>query len=78
MADMSFHNFPSLNETESAKLTDMCQQNGWLRRGGYAWQDDPYLEEFPYSYIEASDARGRASPYGRTQNGRPMLSPASF
>lgn len=21
-----------------------CQENGWLRRGGHAWQDDPYLE----------------------------------
>lgn len=55
---MSFHDFPSLNEAESAKLTEVCQQNGWLRRGGYAWQDDPFLEEYPYSYIEASDIEG--------------------
>jgi hypothetical protein len=34
----------------SQQLEDMCQQNGWLKRGGYDWQDDPYLEEYPYSF----------------------------
>ena len=28
-------------------LVAKCQENGWLKRGGYAWQDDPYLEEYP-------------------------------
>lgn len=57
---MSFHDFPALSETESAKLTEMCQRNGWLRRGGYMWQDDPFLPEwdFPYNYIKASDVEG--------------------
>ena len=31
-----------------------CQENGWLRAGGYAWQDDPYLEDYPYDIREAS------------------------
>lgn len=35
-------------------LVAKCQENGWLRIGGYAWQDDPYLEEYPYSFSEAS------------------------
>ena len=36
-------------------LTEKCQENGWLRRGGYAWQDDPYLEEYPYSFVQTED-----------------------
>ena len=27
--------------------------NSWLRRGGYPWQDDPYLEEYPYEFAKA-------------------------
>lgn len=37
------------------ELTEKCQENGWLRRGGYAWQDDPYLEEYPYSFVQTDD-----------------------
>ena len=35
-------------------LAAKCQENGWLRAGGYAWQDDPYLEDYPYDIREAS------------------------
>lgn len=34
-------------------LVAKCQENGWLMRGGYAWQDDPYLEEYPYEFAKA-------------------------
>ena len=34
-------------------LVAKCQENGWLKRGGYAWQDDPYLEEYPYEFAKA-------------------------
>lgn len=40
----------SVQESLAAK----CQKNGWLRAGGYAWQDDPYLEDYPYDIREAS------------------------
>ena len=40
----------SIRESLAAK----CQENGWLRAGGYAWQDDPYLEDYPYDIREAS------------------------
>ena len=36
------------DERTKRELADKCQENGWLRRGGYPWQDDPYLEEYPY------------------------------
>ena len=36
-------------------LIEKCQQNGWLMRGGYDWQDDPYLEEYPYEFCVADD-----------------------
>lgn len=36
-------------------LVAKCQENGWLKRGGYAWQDDPFLEEYPYSFVAAKD-----------------------
>lgn len=40
--------------TIKGSLVEKCQENGWLRAGGYAWQDDPYLEEYPYDIREAS------------------------
>ena len=40
---------PVDEETASA-LTDKCQENGWLRIGGYDWQDDPFMEEYPYEF----------------------------
>ena len=36
-------------------LVEKCQENGWLKKGGYDWQDDPWLEEYPYEFVEAED-----------------------
>ncbi len=41
------------DERTKRELADKCQENGWLRRGGYPWQDDPYLEEYPYQFAMA-------------------------
>lgn len=43
----------NLNTKQQLELEEKCQKNGWLKRGGYIWQDDPYLEEYPYSFYEA-------------------------
>lgn len=43
-------NMHPLTEEEQKVLEAKCQENGWLKRGGYPWQDDPYLEEYPYSF----------------------------
>jgi hypothetical protein len=40
---------PVDDETASA-LTAKCQENGWLRIGGFDWQDDPFMEEYPYEF----------------------------
>lgn len=42
----------SADKATADELTAKCQENGWLRRGGYAWQDDPYLEEYPYEFAQ--------------------------
>lgn len=44
-----------VSEQTRQDLVAKCQENGWLKRGGYAWQDDPYLEEYPYSFVAAKD-----------------------
>ncbi len=41
-------------ETKSA-IYNKCQENGWLKKDGYAWQDDPDLEDYPYSLILIKD-----------------------
>lgn len=41
------------DEGTKRELADKCQENGWLRRGGYPWQDGPYLEEYPYEFAKA-------------------------
>lgn len=45
---------PVTGEAHEA-LVEKCQENGWLRRGGYDWQDDPWLEDYPYEFVEAED-----------------------
>lgn len=40
-----------VDDAEKDVLIAKCQENGWLRRGGYDWQDDPYMEEYPYSFV---------------------------
>ncbi|MFQ8867872.1 MAG: hypothetical protein ACLR67_06220 [Eggerthella lenta] len=59
-----------IDEATNGELIDKCRENGWLRRGGYPWQDDPYLEEYPYEFAKASNveelrgffAHGNAPP----------------
>ena len=49
-------------DSETAeKLERKCQENGWLMRGGYDWQDDPYLEEYPYEFCTAPNMEALAS-----------------
>ncbi|WP_258552734.1 hypothetical protein [Paraeggerthella sp.] len=60
MAYESGHYKPVDNET-AEKLEKKCQENGWLMRGGYDWQDDPYLEEYPYEFCTASDMESLTS-----------------
>lgn len=43
------------------ELERKCQENGWLKRGGYAWQDDPYLEDYPYAFVTAPDMNSLAA-----------------
>lgn len=42
--------FETLTGKEHELLERKCQENDWLMRGGVAWQDDPYLEEYPYAF----------------------------
>lgn len=43
-----------VGEEEVRSLVAKCQENGWLRYGGYAWQDDPWLEEYPYAFARTN------------------------
>lgn len=45
-------------------LVAKCQENGWLKRGGYDWQDDPWLEEYPYEFVEAEDVSALRGFFG--------------
>lgn len=44
------YNMVPVTAEEQESLEAICQENGWLKRGGYDWQDDPYLEEYPYEF----------------------------
>lgn len=44
------YNMAPVTAEEQESLEAICQKNGWLKRGGYPWQDDPYLEEHPYEF----------------------------
>lgn len=43
-------NMHPLTDEEQKVLEAKCQENGWLKRGGFDWQDDPYMEEYPYEF----------------------------
>lgn len=45
----------SVDAFTAKALADKCQENGWLHRGGYDWQDDPYLEDYPYAFSRIED-----------------------
>ncbi len=40
---------------ERESLIGKCQENGWLMRNGFAWQDDPFLEDYPYDFAATDD-----------------------
>lgn len=44
-----------VSQWEKESLTEKCQENGWLRRGGYDWQDDPWLEDYLYDFVRAKN-----------------------
>ena len=54
MEDLREKILPVSEEARGA-LVAKCQENGWLKLDGYAWQDDPYLEEYPYDFSEIPD-----------------------
>ena len=39
------------DERTKRELADKCQENGWLKVGGFDWQDDPFLEELSLIHI---------------------------
>lgn len=43
-------NMKPVSKEEQASLEAICQQNGYLMRAGFDWQEDPYLEECPYEF----------------------------
>ena len=46
----------NLSKPEHDALVNKGQSNGWLKRGGYDFEDDPYLEaDSPYSFVRAND-----------------------
>lgn len=40
--------FERITGREHEELVEKCQENGWLKVGGFDWQDDPFLEEYAY------------------------------
>ena len=46
-------NLTPATQEEHDSLVEKCQENGWLKRGGFDWQDDPWLEEYPYDFSRA-------------------------
>lgn len=56
-----------VDDTTMDSLIAKCQENEWVKRGGYAWQDDPYLEEYPYS-VSATESLDELREYFRHGN----------
>lgn len=53
-----FHDMLQQNRicgNERSRLVEKCRENGWLKVGGYDWQDDPFLEEYPYEFCRIDD-----------------------
>lgn len=44
-----------IDERTYGSLVEKCQENGWVMKDGYPWQDDPFLEEYPYEFSECAD-----------------------
>lgn len=55
MLKLGSRTYEEVDDAERARLKEKCQDNGWLQEGGYAWQDDPFLEDFPYSFVKTEN-----------------------
>ena len=64
MLKIGQYEYQEVTGAESAGLVEKCQENGWLREGGYAWQDDPFLEEYPYSFVRTDSIDGLRDYFG--------------
>lgn len=53
-------NLTPATQEEHDSLVEKCQKNGWLKRGGFDWQDDPWLEEYPYDFSRAPSIKDLA------------------
>ena len=54
-----------LDEETCGQLVSKCQENGWLKVVGYDWQDDPFLEEYPYEFTRIDDINALREHFGR-------------
>lgn len=57
--------FERITGREHEELVEKCQENGWLKVGGYDWQDDPFLEEYPYEFMRIDDIDALREHFGR-------------
>lgn len=56
--------FETMTGKEHELLEQKCQENGWLKRGGYDWQDDPFMEEYPYTFAKTESIDNLRSALG--------------
>ena len=54
-----------LDEEAREQLGSKCQENVWLNVGDYDWQDDPFLEEYPYEFMRIDDIDALREHFGR-------------
>lgn len=57
--------FERITGREHDGLVEKCQENGWLKVGGFDWQDDPFLEEYPYEFSRTESVTGSARRWAR-------------
>ncbi len=57
--------FAPITGEEHELLVAKCQENGWLKRGGYDWQDDPFMEEYPYEFSKAESIEDLRNAFAR-------------
>ena len=61
-----------LDEETREQLVSKCQENGWLRVGGYDWQDDPFLKHDVNAYVRTEGGTLRVVPYGYDKQKRDL------
>lgn len=54
-------NMTKIEGEERQGLVEACQRNDWLMEQGIPWEDDPYLEEYPYEFARAKSIEDLAS-----------------